>query len=139
MSGHLQGVATRIKSEEPAALFVHCLAHRLNLCLQDSARICVLVRDTLVLVMEVVKLIQYSPNRSNLFDSLKLQTSPHTSGLRPLCPSMWTVRSSATAAILDNYGPLSATPEEVSESGYDKYAVKASGFNRQRQLFSTLL
>ena len=137
MSGCLQGVATRIKSEEPAALHVHCLAHCLNLCLQDSARICVLVRDTLVLVMEVVKLIQYSPKRSNLFDSLKLQMSPHTSGLRPLCPTRWTVRSSAIAAILDNYSPLCATLEEVSESGYDEFAVKASGFNRQLQLFNT--
>ena len=32
MSGHLGGVATRIKSEQPAALHVHCLAHCLNLC-----------------------------------------------------------------------------------------------------------
>ena len=63
--------------------------------------------------------------------------SPDTSGLRPLCPIRWTVRSSAIAAVLDNYGPLCATLEEVSETGYDEYAVKAGGFNRQLQLFIT--
>ena len=31
------GVATRILQEQPAALLVHCLAHSLNLCLQDVA------------------------------------------------------------------------------------------------------
>ena len=43
MSGRIRGVATQIKSVEPKALHVHCLAHCLNLCLQDAARICVIV------------------------------------------------------------------------------------------------
>ena len=34
MSGHL--VATKIRSEEPTALHVHCLTHCLNLCLQEA-------------------------------------------------------------------------------------------------------
>lgn len=33
MSGYLCGVASRFKEEEPAALYVFCLAHSLNLCL----------------------------------------------------------------------------------------------------------
>ena len=33
MQGRRTGVATRIKSEQPAALPVHCCAHSLNLCL----------------------------------------------------------------------------------------------------------
>ena len=37
MSGHLRGVPAQIKSEQSAALHVHCLAHCLNLCLQDAA------------------------------------------------------------------------------------------------------
>ena len=49
MSGHLRGVATQIKTEQPASLHVHCLAHCLNLYLQDAARICHPVRDSLSL------------------------------------------------------------------------------------------
>lgn len=71
MSGHLRGVAANIKSEQPAALHVHCLAHCLNLCLQDAARSCTLVRDALQLVMEIVQFIKFSPKWSNLFESLK--------------------------------------------------------------------
>lgn len=34
MSGHISGVAARIQECEPTAIFVHCLAHCTNLCLQ---------------------------------------------------------------------------------------------------------
>lgn len=37
MAGHFTGVAKRLQEEEPRALFVHCLAHALNLCLQNCA------------------------------------------------------------------------------------------------------
>ena len=49
MSGHLRGVASCFKEEEPAALYVHCLAHSLNLCLQDASRPCSSVCDSLKL------------------------------------------------------------------------------------------
>ena len=38
MAGHLSGVAARIQQEEPKALFVHCFAHSVNLCLQECER-----------------------------------------------------------------------------------------------------
>lgn len=59
MSGHLRGVAAQIKSEQPAALHVHCLAHCLNLCLQDAARICSHIRDAPEMIIQLVKLIKY--------------------------------------------------------------------------------
>ena len=62
MSGHLRGAA-QFEAEEPAALYVHCLAHSLNLCLQDASWGCSSVRDSLELVMELVKLIKFSPKR----------------------------------------------------------------------------
>jgi len=37
MAGHLNGVAARILKVTPKAYYVHCLAHSLNLCLQDCA------------------------------------------------------------------------------------------------------
>ena len=38
MMGHLSGVAKQLQSEQPSAIKVHCLAHSLNLCLQDTAK-----------------------------------------------------------------------------------------------------
>ena len=106
MSGHLCGVAAQIKRKQPAALHVHCLAHCLNLCLQDAARICSHVHDALEQIIELVKLIKHSPKRSALFQSLKSQVSPDTSDLRPLCPTRWTVQTGAIGAVLSNYSTL---------------------------------
>lgn len=36
MSGHLNGLQMKFKEKAPQAVFVHCLAHRLNLVLQQS-------------------------------------------------------------------------------------------------------
>ena len=58
MSGHLRGVASRFKEEEPADVYVHCFAHSLNLCLQDAFQSCTSVHDSLELVMEIVKIIK---------------------------------------------------------------------------------
>lgn len=138
MSGHLSGVATRIKNEHPAALHVHCLAHCLNLCLQDAARVCPHGRDSLELIIGLVKLIKFSPKRSSLFQTLKSHMSPDTSDLRPLCPTRWTVRTGAIAAVLSNYSTLCTVLEEVNNTGTDEYAMKAGGFLRMMEKFSTL-
>lgn len=137
MSGRLRGVASRFKEEEPAALHVHCLAHSLNLCLQDVSRSCSSVRDSVELVMEIVKLIKYSPNRTTLFNTMRSQLSPETQNLKPLCPTRWTVRTCAIKAVLDNYETLLLALEEINTTGRDEYAMKAGGFVRQLQLFST--
>ncbi|XP_062511832.1 zinc finger MYM-type protein 1-like [Corticium candelabrum] len=136
MSGRLRGVAARIRNEQPKALHVHCLAHSLNLCLQDTARICTIVHDTLQLVIEVVKIIKYSPKRSSLFHTVKSQLSPEANDLRPLCPTQWTVRSSSISAVLANYSTLSTVLELINETGRDEYAVKAGGLAKQLQTFN---
>ena len=137
MSGHLRGVAAQIKSEQPAALHVHCLAHCLNLCLQDAARICSHVRDALELIIELVKLIKYSPKRSSLFQSLKSQISPDTSDLRPLCPTRWTVQTGAIGAVLSNYSTLCTVLEEVNSTGHNEYAMKVGEILRMLEKFAT--
>ncbi len=42
MSGHLTGVQQRIKEDYPFAIYVHCMAHKLNLVLVES---CTVNRD----------------------------------------------------------------------------------------------
>ena len=74
MSGHLNGVAVRIVKKSPKAHYVHCLAHSLNLCLQDCTQACHIIKEFLLLVSELSSLIRASPKR-----------------LAPLCPTRWTV------------------------------------------------
>ena len=124
MSGRIRGVATRFKEEEPAALYVHCLAHILNFYLQDVSRSCNSVRDSLQLVMEIIKLIKFYPKHVTLFSTIKSQLSPETQNLKPLCPTWWTIRTGAINTILDNYEALFITLDEVNASGRDEYAIK---------------
>ena len=64
MQGRRKGLATLIRNKVPAALPVHCLAHSLNLCLQDVSRKILLLQD---IVKEIVKIINLSPKRKHLF------------------------------------------------------------------------
>lgn len=37
MSGHLEGLQTKVRQRFPASIFIHCMAHGLNLVLEKSA------------------------------------------------------------------------------------------------------
>ena len=62
MSGIHNGVQALIKREERRAVYVHCLAHSLNLCVQEVAKKCIIVRDVMDFVHELVQLIKFPPN-----------------------------------------------------------------------------
>ena len=127
MMGHLTGVAKQLLSEEPGAVPVHCLAHSLNLCLQDVAKKCQPIRNALNVVMELSQLIGYLPKRTLVFQQCKQQSAIGGSGLRPICPTRWTVRTAAINAVLNNYAALKQALQIIGESSYDDYRRRASG------------
>lgn len=135
MSGHINGVAAQIQRVEPGAIFVHCLAHCTNLCLQEVGKQILCIREALDLVMELSQLIRYSPKRLSLFESLMAQVSQGAPLLKPLCPTRWTVRTRAINALL-NYHLLQETLEVIKE-GKDEYALKAIGYLNSMDKFST--
>ena len=63
--------------------------------------------------------------------------SPNTSDLRPLCPTRWTVCTSAIGTVLSNYSTLCTVLEEVNRTGHNEYAMKAGGILRMLENFST--
>ena len=109
MQGRRNGVATQIRKEAPAALPVHCFAHSLNLCLQDGGRKVALLRDSLDIVQEIVKLINFSPKEKHLL-SQKLSNEGAGQGIniKPLCFTRSTVRTGAIDAVLKDYAVLMA-------------------------------
>ena len=109
MAGHISGVSTRIAMEEPKAVYIHCLAHSLNLCLQECARYCDCVKDALSLASDLATLIRASPKRLALFKNLKSEMNDDTPGIKPLCPTRWTVHTGALDAIIKNYDVIYLT------------------------------
>lgn len=128
MSGHRRGVAATLQKEQPTALYVHCLAHCTNLSVQTLGRQSAGIRDALDLVMGLKQLVQPSPKRASLFQTMQRQLSPGAPTLKPLCPTSWTVWTAAINSVLQNYEVLCSALEEIHASGTDEYAIKAAGF-----------
>jgi hypothetical protein len=89
--GHINGVvAKRFEEENNAALSVYFLAHCVNLTLQELARSIKSVKEGLSFAMDIIQLIEYSPKRQVIFETIQLSqqdTSISTSGIRTLCPT----------------------------------------------------
>ena len=140
MSGVRNGVQAIFKREEPRALYVHCLAHSLNLCVQDISKVCTLIRNTVDFIRDLIQLIKFSPKRLTMFDSLRkdmaLNSGESSPSLRTLCPTRWTVRHSSITSILKNYRILMDTLEQI-QVGHDEYAAKASGLLNKMEQFNT--
>ncbi|XP_046548889.1 zinc finger MYM-type protein 1-like [Haliotis rubra] len=82
--GHVNGVAVQLQREEPRAVHVHCLAHCINLALQEATRACKPLRDALDITIEVNKLIKYSPNE-NTYSRIFKKLHPLRSVLTWMC------------------------------------------------------
>ena len=137
MAGHLSGVSTRITNEEPKAMYVHCLGHSLNLCLQDCSKNCRCVRDALSLATELASLIRASPKRLALFQNLKKEIGVDSPGIKPLCPTRWTVRTDALDSIIKNYEVVCAELEKIGEEANDEPSRKAAGLLALMDNFQT--
>ena len=134
--GHLNGVATQIQSLEERAIPVHRSAHCLNLVLQDSAKKCDSVRNVLDIVIEICKLIKRSPKRTVVFELCKVELSLSGNGLRPLCPTRWTIRNVAIEAVVQYYPALLEAFEVIDRESHDDYGRRATGVLAMLEQFS---
>ena len=137
MKGVRTGVATRIKNDTPQALPVHCLAHSLNLCLQDAGRQIKLLRDAIDIVREIVQLIKYSPKRKHLFAEKLFDSEGPSTGIKPLCPTRWTARTAAFEAVIKHYNVIIGTMEDININTHDEYGLKAGGILSALEKFET--
>ena len=139
MMGHLRGLAKRVEADEASAIPVHCFAHCLNLCLQEAARRCSIIRDSLGLVNDISKLIRNSPKRALVFSRMQRQLSPEAPGLKPLCPTRWTVRTGAIHSVLENYEALVAAFDEMQSCTHDDQGHRAAGVFCKLEEFRTYI
>ena len=83
-----------IKQDENRALYVHCLAHNLNLCVQCVTKQCDLVRNVMDFMYELLQLMKFSPKRLALFNIIRSEVAlggEATPLLRSICPTRWMV------------------------------------------------
>ena len=84
--GCINYVAKRFENENKSAISVPCIAHCVNLCLLDIARVSKCMKEALNFAMKVIQLIDYSPKQQIAFEKVQKQheDSP-TSGIQTLC------------------------------------------------------
>ena len=141
MAGSKNGVAARISSENPRALYIHCGNHTLDLALHDCVKESEIISDALKVVQDLAVFIRSSPTRmvqyqhiaKDINDNATQVENPHL-----LCPTRWTVRTKAISAVLHNYEALYSTLLSIAkESSKSTVRDTASGLARQLKKFST--
>lgn len=102
MCGRHTGVATQIQRVEPKALYIHYMAHSLNLAIQDTCQSIPVMSETFDIVLELSKVFKYSAKKNVMLLKLKNELAPATPGLKPLCPTCWTVRAESLRSVIVN-------------------------------------
>ena len=90
--------------------------------------------------MVLSKLILYSPKLTLVFQQCKQEMSIEGSGLRPLCPTRWTVRTGALDVVMRNYiyiyVAIVEALQEIYEVSHDDYGWRANGLLSQLEKFA---
>ena len=134
MSGHLNGVAARIQASEKKT---HCTAHCLTLCLQDCGRNCTVIQDALTVATELATIIHGSPKHLAQFKCLQEEISKGLPGLKPLCPTRWTVRTGAIHAVISNYSIIYLELKKIGTEASSEGSRKAIGIIAVMEKFAT--
>ena len=107
MAGKSKGVAARIYSQYPKALYTHCASHRLNLCVMK----CCSVREVSNMMQTADKISRFfnnSPKRQILLEEWIESTLPENNRkkLKELCRTRWVERHEAFKVFSDPLLPI---------------------------------
>lgn len=115
MSGHIKGVQTIIKAKYPKALYVHCVAHTLNLAISSACNIQP-IRNCLGTVQKMYCFFNF-PKRQNVIltaiDESDLE--PKVKTLKRLCATRWVQRYDAINDFVELFPYVVISLENISE------------------------
>ena len=103
MAGCKNGVAVKLKESNPTCLYTHCYGHSLNLAVSDTIKRVKRLSDTFEMVKAICNLVKKSPKRETELNNIKKKAKSQAKGIHTICPTRWTVRGEACAAIISNY------------------------------------
>ena len=72
-------------------------------------------------------LVRASPKCLALFKNIQHQSPSLAPNIKPLCPTRWTVHTGAINSVLQNYGTLCETLDEIGADSHGEPAAKALG------------
>ena len=115
MSGRLNGASSLIRAEHDKAIYVHCMNHRLNLCVADTCQL-PLVRNMMDVVRKISEFFDDSPKRQqHLISKIRLlMPVANHFVLVNVCRTRWIEHIDGMDRIVELLHPVMATLEDIS-------------------------
>ena len=140
ISGHCSGVQSRIRQVAPKALYVHCNAHCLNLCLVHCVKSVSCAAEIFGLVQNIYVLLSsskchaiYVSEQSVLYPGKSIRQ------LQRLPDTRWACRQSAISTICYTFDAVVATLIKITDDGDGSRAAEARGLLLQVKSFRFIL
>lgn len=118
MRGSYNGVASRILRDSPVAMYIHCRAHVLNLCIVSCCTGVTSIRNTFHVLQSLYNFIEKSPKRHGIFEKIQKCNQYFSGGtltLKSLSDTRWYCRVEAVRSLLDNFETTIAALNEIAE------------------------
>ncbi|XP_060782672.1 52 kDa repressor of the inhibitor of the protein kinase-like [Neoarius graeffei] len=134
ISGKVRGVQARVRQLYPAATYVHCRNHALNLAIVHSTRI-PLVRNILDSVQDIVAFLSGSPKRLQIFLG---DQSAENRRLQKFSDTRWSQHDACISTVIENYEHIFVTLGKLQVEGDAKSCATATALSRSMELFDLL-
>ncbi|XP_025419703.1 zinc finger MYM-type protein 1-like [Sipha flava] len=114
MSGNLKGVQTIIRESHPAALYVYCSEHSLNLALAHSCNV-QYVRNCIGTIKSIGNFIKSSAMRTNILKTKIKNILPNSkwNKLTSMCDTRWVENHNGIQRFVEIFQPIVETLEEL--------------------------
>ncbi|XP_075167746.1 zinc finger MYM-type protein 1-like [Haematobia irritans] len=124
MSGYKNGLQMKIKESNPQAVFIHCLAHKLNLVIGDS---CSDLQFASRFVNAVEVLYSHFSKPGNQSDLKRISNGliANYFTLQSLSTTRWSCRYENCKAIITNYTAIKNALDEEANADRDKNSIEA--------------
>lgn len=119
MRGSYKGVQSRIRSENKFAIYVHCYAHILNLCLVDLSKQSSFVRNTFGTLQTLYSFMGTSSKRNSVFEKILSTSSINLSQqtkLKSLSDTRWSCRIEAIKSVVNTLPVIVQTLQTISDN-----------------------
>ena len=120
MSGCLNGASSLTRAEYNKAIYVHCMNHRLNLCISDTCQL-PLVRNMMDVERKLSESFDNSPKRQqHLINKIRLlMPAANHIVLVNVCRKRWIERIDGMSQIVELLHPVEATLKDISMNRND--------------------
>jgi hypothetical protein len=136
MSGIYNGLCTRIRDVAPKAIYVHCIAHQLNLALEAVCGSFNELRDAVHNVKALFDFIECSGKRHAIFQSIQDDKKKLT--LKGLCDTRWCDKYNSFKAAVQAFPFIIKFLQLVNEEDRTAIGSKANGLLHLIKNFSFL-